>query len=59
MSFSDDFLNGILLQYSNYANEFGRCTVEPPWASITDPPTSRQPLYNRHWLWHQMKLLQN
>ena len=25
-------------------------TVEPP---ITDPPTSRQPLYNGHWLWHQ------
>ena len=31
-------------------------TVEPP---ITDPPTSGQPLYNGHWLWHQMKLLQN
>jgi len=31
-------------------------TLEPP---ITDPPTSGQPLYNRHWLWHQMKLLQN
>ena len=26
---------------------------------ITDPPTSRQPLYNGPWLWHQMKLLQN
>ena len=25
-------------------------TVEPP---ITDPPTSGQPLYNGHWLWHQ------
>jgi len=32
------------------------CTVEPP---ITDPPTSGQPLYNRHWLWNQLKLLQN
>ena len=31
-------------------------TVEPP---ITDPPTSGQPLYNGHWLWHQLKLLQN
>jgi len=31
-------------------------TVEPP---ITDSPTSGQPLYNGHWLWHQMKLLQN
>jgi len=31
-------------------------TVEPP---ITDPPTSRQPLYNRHRLWHQLKLLEN
>jgi len=31
-------------------------TVEPP---ITDPPTSGQPLYSGHWLWHQMKLLQN
>jgi len=31
-------------------------TVEPP---ITDPPTSGQPLYNRHWLWHQAKLLQS
>jgi len=31
-------------------------TVEPP---IMDPPMSRQPLYNGHWLWHQMKLLQN
>jgi len=31
-------------------------TVEPP---ITDPPTSGQPLYNGHWLWHQMKLIQN
>jgi len=30
--------------------------MEPP---ITDTPTSRQPLYNGHWLWHQMKLLQN
>ena len=29
-------------------------TVEPP---ITDPPTSGQPLYNGHWLWHQLKLL--
>jgi len=26
---------------------------------ITDPPTSRQPLYNGLWLWHQLKLLQN
>jgi len=25
--------------------------------SQTDPPMSRQPLYNRHWLWHQLKLL--
>jgi len=31
-------------------------TVEP---LITDPPTSGQSLYNKHWLWHQMKLLQN
>ena len=31
-------------------------TVEPP---ITDPPTSGQPLYNGHWLWHQLKLLQS
>jgi len=31
-------------------------TVEPP---ITDPPISGQPLYNGHWLWHQMKSLQN
>jgi len=31
-------------------------TVEPP---ITDPPTSGQPLYNGHGLWHQLKLLQN
>ena len=34
-----------------------RCTpttVEPP---ITGPPTSGQPLYNGHWLWHQLKLL--
>jgi len=31
-------------------------TVEPP---ITDPPTSGQPLYNGHWPWHQLKLLQN
>jgi len=30
--------------------------VEPP---ITDPPTSGQPLYNAHWLWHQLKLLQS
>ena len=29
-------------------------TVEPP---TTDPPTSGQPLYNGHWLWHRMKLL--
>ena len=28
-------------------------TVEPP---ITDPPTSRQPLYNGHWLWHQIEI---
>ena len=28
-------------------------TVEHP---ITDPPTSGQPLYNGHWLWHQLKL---
>ena len=31
-------------------------TVKPP---IMDPPTSGQPLYNGHWLWHQLKLLQN
>ena len=31
-------------------------TVEPP---ITDPPMSGQPLYNGHWLWHQLKLLFN
>jgi len=34
----------------------GASTVEPP---ITDPPTSGQPLYNGHWLWHQLKLLQS
>jgi len=31
-------------------------TVEPP---IMDPPTSGQPLYKGHWVWHQLKLLQN
>jgi len=45
----------------NYRLIFGEqknriITVEPP---ITDPPTSGQPLYNGHWLWHQLKLLQN
>jgi len=29
-------------------------TVEPP---ITDPPTSGQPLYKGHQLWHQLELL--
>ena len=31
------------------------CTVEPP--IVTDPPTSGQPLYNGHWLCHQLTLL--
>ena len=31
-------------------------TVEPP---ITDPPTSGQPLYNGHWLWHGLTIQYN
>ena len=34
--------------------ESGVTTVEPP---ITHPLMSGQPLYNGHWLWHQLKLL--
>ena len=28
-------------------------TVEPP---TTDPPMSGQPLYDGHWLWHQIEI---
>jgi len=41
-------------QYAGYTVKGS--TVKPP---IMDPPTSGQPLYNGHWLWHQLKLLRN
>ena len=44
------------LRLSNFIKLIQCYTVESP---ITDPPTSGQPLYNGHWQWHQMKLLQN
>jgi len=34
------------------------CTpLTPPKSATADPPTSGPPLYNGHWLWHQLKLL--
>jgi len=42
--------------HSGLVDEDFSYTVEP---LITDPPTSGQPLYDGHWLWHRLKLLQN